>query len=47
MFVQIGVNLAEILTDLTKLDWLDREGEGREGKGRREGGEESYFVIVQ
>ena len=41
-FVKIGLDLAEILR-ISKLDWSDGEGEE---KGRREGGEESYFVMV-
>ena len=41
-FVKIGLDLAEILR-ISKLDWRDG-GEGE--KGRREGGEESYFVMV-
>ena len=42
-FVKIWLDLAEILR-IRKLDWRDR-GEG-EKKGSREGGEESYFVMV-
>ena len=41
-FVKIGLDLAEILR-ISKLDWRDG-GEGE--KGSREGGEESYFVMV-
>ena len=41
-FVKIGLDLAEILR-ISKLDW--RDGGGKEGR-RREGGEESYFVMV-
>ena len=41
-FVKIGLGLAEILR-ISKLDW--RDGEGKK-KGREEGGEESYFVMV-
>ena len=45
-FVKIGLDLAEILR-ISKLDWRDGEGEEGEKKGRRrEGGEESYFVMV-
>ena len=39
----IELDLAEILR-ISKLDWRDG-GEG-EKKGSREGGEESYFVMV-
>ena len=42
-FVKIGLDLAEILR-ISKLDW--RDGGGKEKEGRREGGEESYFVMV-
>ena len=42
--MKIGLDLAEILR-ISKLDWRDGGGEGKE-KGRREGGEESYFVMV-
>ena len=42
-FVKIGLDLAEILR-ISKLDW--RDGEGEEKGRRREGGEESYFVMV-
>ena len=41
--MKIGLDLAEILR-ISKLDWRDG-GEG-EKKGRREGVEESYFVMV-
>ena len=41
-FVKIGLDLAEILR-ISKLDWRDG---GRKEKGRGEGGEESYFVMV-
>ena len=41
-FVKIGLDLAKILR-ISKLDWHDRGGD--EGR-RREGGEESYFVMV-
>ena len=44
--MKIGLDLAEILR-ISKLDWRDGGGKGREGKeGREEGGEESYFVMV-
>ena len=41
-FVKIQLDLAEILR-VSKLDWCDGEGEGKE-KGR--GGKESSFVMV-
>ena len=41
--MKIGHDLAEVLR-ISKLDW--RDGEGEKKKGRREGGEESYFVMV-
>ena len=40
--MKIGLDLAEILR-IRKLDWRDG---GWKEKGRREGGEESYFVMV-
>ena len=43
-FVRIGLDLAEILR-ISKLDWHEGEGGEKEGR-RREGGEESYFVMV-
>ena len=43
-FVKIGLDLAEILR-ISKLDWRDGGGKEKEGR-RREGGEESYFVMV-
>ena len=42
--MKIGLDLAEILR-ISKLDWRDGEGEKKKGR-RREGGEESYFVMV-
>ena len=36
-FVKIRLDLAEILR-ISKLDWRDGGGEGREGKGRRRRG---------
>ena len=42
-FVKIWLDLAEILR-ISKLDW--RDGEEGKKKGRGEGGEESYFVMV-
>ena len=44
-FVKISLDLAEILR-ISKLDWRDGGGEGKKEKGRRGGGEESYFVMV-
>ena len=41
--MKIGLDLAEILR-ISKLDW--RDGEGKKGRRRGEGGEESYFVMV-
>ena len=43
-FVKIRLDLANILRT-RKLDWHDGGGEEGE-KGRREEGEESFFVIV-
>ena len=40
-FVKIRLDLAEILR-ISKLDWRG----GGEGEKGREGGEESYFIIV-
>ena len=42
--MKIRLDLAEILR-FSKLDWHDGGGKEKEGR-RREGGEESYFVIV-
>ena len=42
-FVKIQLDLADILR-ISKLDW--RDGGGGKKEGRREGGEESYSVMV-
>ena len=44
--MKIGLDLAEILR-ISKLDWRDGGKEKEKGRRRRrEGGEESYFVMV-